>query len=254
MRTYSEWGSEKVIIDKMEPIHYVRNYLVKSIIIDYSKKYDIKEICEVGCGTGSLSNILGERGFKVDAFDINNKAIELAKKFNLNNNVRYFSKDILNSENSKKYDAVVSADVLEHIEEDQKAIDNMSLLLRKKGLIFITVPIKEKYRRKFDDRSGHFRRYESIDLEIKMKKSGLEVLKTRYFNFPFLWIWYFLIFLPYSNRKETLSSTNSSKKLPKGIGIFKLINKFFLVDLLFNSKYSTHILIIGRKKENKELC
>jgi hypothetical protein len=130
----------------------------------------------------------------------------------------------------------------------------MSLLLRKKGLIFITVPINEKYRRKFDDRSGHIRRYETIDLEKKMEKSGLEVLKTRYFNFPFLWIWYFFLFLPYSDRKETLSSTNSSKELPKGIGIFKLINKFFLVDLLFNSKYSTHILVIGKKKENKEIC
>jgi len=248
MRAYSEWGSKKVIIDKIEPIHYFRNYIVKSHISNYSKRYDIKEICEVGCGTGSLSILLGERGFKVDAFDINNKAIELAKKFNLNSNVRYFSKDILNLIDSKKYDAIVSTDVLEHIEEDQKAIDNMSLLLRKNGLIFITVPINEKYRRKFDDRSGHLRRYKPIDLEKKMRNSELEVIKIRYFNFPFLWIWYFLIFLPYSDRKETLSSTNPSKKLPKGIGIFKLINKFFLIDLLFNSKYSTHILIIGRKK------
>jgi 2-polyprenyl-3-methyl-5-hydroxy-6-metoxy-1,4-benzoquinol methylase len=250
MRAYSEWGSAKVIIDKIEPIHYIRNYLVKYHLLNYSKIYDIKYICEVGCGTGSLSNELGDRGFDVEAFDIDDTAVELAKKFNSNKNVKYFSEDILKSRKSKRYDAAVSTDVLEHIEDDQIAIDNMSLLLKDKGFIFITVPINEKYRRKFDDRSGHIRRYETMDLEKKMNKSGFEVIQIKYFNFPFLWLWYFLIFLPYSDKKEneTLNTTYSKKRLPKWFGILSLINKFFLIDLLFNSKYSTHIFVIGRKK------
>jgi hypothetical protein len=66
-----------------------------------------------------------------------------------------------------------------------------------------------------------------------------------------LWLWYFFVYLPYSNKKERdLFQANGKKykKLPKWIIILNVINKFFLVDLIFNVKeFSTDMLVIAKK-------
>ena len=250
MKAYSEWGQQKVVIGKIEPTHYVRNYLVHRLVQKYSKKYNIKDVCEIGCGTGSLSIEMAKLGLKVDASDLDKNAIKLARKFNSHNNVSYTSRNVLALKSKKKYGMVVSIEVIEHIEEDRKALLKISSVLKDGGILLVTAPIHEKYRREFDDRSGHVRRYDPEDLLRKIKQEGFEILHFRYFNFPFLWLWYFYFYLPYSNKKEKQmkSSKNTKKSLPKWIGILKIINKPFLVDLLFNSKkYSTDMLVIGRK-------
>src|SRR3989338_1745286 len=249
MKAYAEWGSEKVVIDKIEPTHYVRNFLVRKLIKKYSPRKGIKSICEIGCGTGSLSIELGRRGFKVDASDLDKNAIELADKFNRHFNVKYSSQNILGIKSKKKYDMVIAIEVLEHIPEDTKALSKIEGILREEGLLLITVPIHEKYRREFDNRSGHIRRYVPKDLIEKIKSRGFRMIYARYFNFPLLWMWYFYAYLPYSNKKENkMKSEGAGKKLPVWIKIMNIINKAFLADLIFNSKkYSTNILVIAQK-------
>ena len=250
MRAYSEWGSEKVIIDKSEPTHYVRNCLVLRTIKRYSKKYNIKDICEIGCGTGSLSIKLGKSGFRVDAYDLDKNAVYLAKKFNSYGDVGYSSGNVLKLKNSKKYDMVVAVEVLEHIKDDTNALSKISDMVKDNGLLLITVPIHEKYRKEFDNRSGHIRRYNSKDLIVKIRKSGFNVVYTRHFNYPFLWLWYFYIYLPYSDKKEEkmLTTKEARKKLPKIVWVLNIFNKCFLIDLFFNSKkYSTNLLVVGKK-------
>lgn len=253
MKAYSEWGYDKVIIDKIEPTHFVRNFLVMSLVKKYSGKVGIRSVCEIGCGTGSLSCRLGSLGLGVYALDLDKNAIRLARKFNKNINVRYSSKDVLRIERSEKYDLVVCIEVLEHIKEDRKALAKINRLLKPGGLLLMTVPIHEKYRREFDNRSGHIRRYNPAELLKKIKEAGFEISYSRHFNFPFLWLWYFLIYLPYSNKKEKeISHSRSAKKtLPKWIYALNVINKFFLIDLLFNSKkYSTDMVVVAQKYKN----
>ena len=114
----------------------------------------------------------------------------------------------------------------------------------------MTVPIHEKYRKEFDNRSGHIRRYEPEELVRKIKKAGFGIVYKRCFNFPLLWLWYFFIYLPYSDKKEIQMKCSKSpvKRLPAWISILKIINKLFLIDLLFDSKeFSTEMLVIARK-------
>ena len=250
MRTYAEWGAQKVIIDKIEPTHYVRNYLVFKLIRKYSEKYNLKNVCEIGCGTGSLSIKMADFGLRVDASDLDKNAIALAKKFNNHKNVAYNTKNVLYLKNNRKYDLVVTIEVLEHIEKDSEALIRIKNVTKDKGFLLITVPIHEKYRRNFDNRSGHIKRYEPEELIKKIKKAGFKIIQTRYFNFPFLWLWYFYVYLPYSDKKEKqmIDSKSLKKELPKWIWLINIINKFFLIDLLFNSKkYSTDMLVIARK-------
>lgn len=242
--SYVSWGESKVISDRIEPTHYVRTFLVKRLVKRCSKKFKINNICEIGCGVGINSKNLANIGFKINAFDLDKEAINLAKKYNKHKNIDYRSKDVLKLKSNKKYDMVLAIEVLEHIREDAKALNKISSILNKKGTLLLTVPIHEHYRREFDDRSGHVRRYKPGDLIKKLKNSGFEIIYKKFLNFPLLWIWYFTVYLPYSNKK---AKESADKKLPFFVRVLGIINKFFLIDLLFNSKKATNILILARK-------
>jgi|TARA_B100001971_G_scaffold154526_1_gene143872 SAM-dependent methyltransferase len=241
MKAYTEWGKQKLVIDSIEPTHYVRNFMLFSLIKKLSKKSSIKNICEIGCGVGNLSARLGKNGFKVDAFDLDENAVELARKYNSGKNVNFFSKDVLKLNTKQKFDLVLAVEVFEHIKDDVNAIKSARNLLRDGGFLLITVPINEKYRREFDDRSGHIRRYDVKGLKNKL--NGFKILKSRYFNYPLLWLWYFNVYILFSNKKQ-----GSSKKLPFYAPLLRIFNKLFLVDLLFNNRKSTNIMILAQKK------
>jgi len=153
------------------------------------------------------------------------------------------TKNVLDFAAPKKYELVLAVEVIEHIKDDAKAIKNISSLLKPKGFFLLTVPINEQYRTDFDDRSGHIRRYSEEDLINKLKKAGFNIIRIKYFNFPLLWLWYFNIYLPYSNKK----SRNERKKLPFYVHFLRIFNKIFLVDLLFNSKKATNVMVLAQK-------
>ncbi|MBI1936239.1 class I SAM-dependent methyltransferase [Candidatus Woesearchaeota archaeon] len=244
MKAYREWGEQKLLIDEIEPTHYVRNFLVYSTIKKISQNNKINNICEIGCGVGNLSKKLGENGFKVDAFDLDRNAIQLAKQYNQTKNVNFFSKDVLKLETRKKYDLVMAIEVIEHIQDDIGAIRNAGRILNKNGFLLITVPINEKYRTNFDNRSGHVRRYYVEDLTGKLRQQGFNIVKTKYFNFPFLWLWYFYAYLPFSDKSSR--NAGKEKKLPFYVLFLRIFNKLFLIDLLFNSKRATNVMILAQ--------
>ncbi|MFX1279693.1 MAG: class I SAM-dependent methyltransferase [Promethearchaeota archaeon] len=58
------------------------------------------------------------------------------------------------------FDFVSVLDVIEHLKEDKKAISEISRILKKNGILIITVPHRQKYFTAQDRLIGHFRRYE----------------------------------------------------------------------------------------------
>jgi len=243
MKAYKDWGKQKLVIDSIEPTHYVRTFLVYSTIKKLAGTYGIKNICEIGCGVGILSSKLGKSGFNVNAFDLDRNAVRLAKRHSKNENVNFFSADVLRMDTKKKYDLVLAVEVIEHIKDDAQAIKNIGKMLNPNGFFLLTVPINEDYRTEFDSRSGHIRRYTEKDLTDKLKKAGFAIIKIKYFNFPLLWLWYFKFYLPYSSKK----SKSQRKKLPFYVHLLKIFNKVFLMDLCFNSKKATNIMVLSRK-------
>jgi SAM-dependent methyltransferase len=60
----------------------------------------------------------------------------------------------------QSFDFVSALDVLEHIKDDKLAISEISRILKKNGIVLITVPYHMKYYSTQDRIIGHFRRYE----------------------------------------------------------------------------------------------
>lgn len=76
------------------------------------------------------------------------------------------------------FDFLSVLDVIEHIEEDKHAISEMSRILKKNGILIISVPHRMKYYTNQDRLIGHYRRYEINQLISNFSKFSLWNLKT----------------------------------------------------------------------------
>lgn len=75
------------------------------------------------------------------------------------------------------FDFVSALDVLEHIKEDHKAVSEISRILKKNGIVVVTVPHRMKFYTKQDQLIGHYRRYEIDRIISLFKKFSLKNLK-----------------------------------------------------------------------------
>ena len=104
-----------------------------------------KKVLEVGCGLGGFAKILEEKGCNVSASDISAFMIENAKK--LNPNVKFSVVNIeLDAEKYKdnEYDIIFAFEVMEHLVNPQKALQNLKRKLKKNGLLIFTTPYRTK--------------------------------------------------------------------------------------------------------------
>ena len=150
----------------------------------------IKEICDdesrildVGSGTGLLSMKLGLLGHKVDAIDTSEKIIEISKKkFETNKmNINIWKSSIEDLESNKKYDFILLADVLEHIEDDEGALEKLSNMLNPHGKLIISVPALKSLWSSHDEFCEHYRRYSKKELKEKLGNKFV-IDKIRYWN------------------------------------------------------------------------
>jgi len=76
------------------------------------------------------------------------------------------------------FDFISALDVLEHIENDESAVSEISRILKKKGIVVITVPHRMKYYTTQDRIIGHYRRYEINQILTIFNKFNLRNLRT----------------------------------------------------------------------------
>lgn len=108
---------------------------------DYIKD---KNLAELGCGHGFMTCLLSEFAKEVQAFDVDQKAIEFAnrlkQKFNLNN-IRFEHYGGYNFPvPEEQFDVVISADVIEHIKDPLNYLKEAFRVLKKDGLLLLTTP------------------------------------------------------------------------------------------------------------------
>jgi SAM-dependent methyltransferase len=138
------------------------------------KKYPRKKvkILDFGAGIGTYAGMVQDLGYTVDCVEIDPDMTKQLKKKH-----RVYS-DIKNVK--EKYDVIYSLNVLEHIEDDAKALAELKNCLNTKGEIVLFVPAFNIIYNKLDEKSGHYRRYRKKDLQTLAKKADLKLIKVRY--------------------------------------------------------------------------
>lgn len=204
----------------------------------FMEKYVKGEILEIGVGIGNFSSYLQLKG-NVTAIDVERNYIsELKKKSNRGFSVgfgdveegKYFFE-------KKKFDTLVCLNVLEHIKEDNKALENMFHLLRSGGNLVLLVPAHNLLLSDFDRSIGHFRRYSKTDLFEKLKNAGFTQRQVRYFNWWGAIGWLFWMRLM------------KSKQIPgSSLGIFEVLGKPLLsIEKIIFPPFGLSVYAIAKK-------
>lgn len=90
------------------------------------------------------------------------------------------------------FDAAVSFNVIEHLEDDVEALRRIGALLRPGGRIGLLVPGGgERLYGTLDALDRHYRRYTPARLTARLEEAGFDVLRIRRFNLAGYFLWFF---------------------------------------------------------------
>ena len=81
----------------------------------------------------------------------------------------------------EEFDVVGAFDVLEHVEEDERALAEIHAAIRPGGGLMITVPQHPGLWSVVDEYSEHVRRYRRSELLAKVRGAGFEILRSTSF-------------------------------------------------------------------------
>lgn len=214
-------------------------------LFSFCRKEKIK-VAEYGCGTGQNLWYLKERSSqskKVDLaigidpnLDNQFEAEWIDEKFKLSNDLNTFA--------SNEADVVLAMDVLEHIDDQEEALNHWVSTLNEDGQILITVPAFKSLWSYHDEFLDHKRRYTKKDLEIVARKCGLRPVYLSY-AFGFLFPAVYII-----RKLSKGSKDNQDLKLPNFI-LNSLLFIFGKVEKMLggNPFFGTSVIGIFEKNE-----
>jgi SAM-dependent methyltransferase len=143
-------------------------------------------ILDIGCGVGTMDFYLAKKGKNVTGIEISANAVSIAREnaklFNLYKNINFVISKFPNKALKGKYDLVIFSEVIEHLEDDNRALRDIHKILKRNGLLVITTPSKNAplYRlgllNKFDRSVGHLRRYSVNDLLSLVKNNQYKII------------------------------------------------------------------------------
>ena len=132
-----EWWNKRgpyKLIHNLTPIRF--EYIQSQLDIKNLK------ILDIGCGGGILSEELTRNGAQVTGLDASKKTIKIAKSHakEKNYNIKYLDISIEDhiKESKAKYDAIICFELIEHVPDQIKLIQDISTICKKGGKLFMS--------------------------------------------------------------------------------------------------------------------
>ncbi len=135
-------------------------------------------IADIGCSTGHLLEDLERAQPAATLVGIDLVASGLRKAHRATPRARLLRADACSLPvDDASVDAIVSANLLEHVPDDRGALGEMARVLRPGGRAVVVVPAGPSTYDYYDRFLGHERRYARGELAAKARAAGLEVLE-----------------------------------------------------------------------------
>ena len=211
------------------------------------KPYCRGEILEIGSGIGNISKYFLEANAKITLSDIR---VNYCK--HLEDNFKEYAtlKEILNLDlvdplfeskyknHLNKFDTIFALNVVEHIKNDQLAVENAKKLLKASGKLIVLVPAYNFLYNNFDTELCHYRRYNLKRIQSVYTAVGLNIIRGFYFNCVGMIGWY------------VSGKLQGNKNIPKSqMSIYnKLVWLFRIADKLVLNKTGLSVIVVGEKK------
>lgn len=220
---------------------------VYSMILDkVDNPLPFKRVLDVGCGVGNNLNILQRYG-TVIGIDNSSIPLEFCIKTGFNKCVQASAADLPFED--EVFSIVAALNILEHVENDEKIIQELKRVCRRGGTVLIITSAFPFLWGSHDEASHHKRRYKKDSLMQIIKKSDMSVERITYIN---IFIFHILaISRPFQRlfRKSRKRPEVEIQKLPKFINSL-LIMLFSLESVIIknhNLPYGSSLLCLARK-------
>jgi len=139
-------------------------------------------VLEIGCGGGALLYDLQRLGFTGVGVEQSPRALDIARQVLAN--AKGISVSSQTPTEQAAFDYVMAFEVLEHIEDDQSALNAWAEYLPRGGRLMLSVPARMKRWSASDVWAGHFRRYERDELCAKVKRAGFDIERIVSYGWP----------------------------------------------------------------------
>jgi 2-polyprenyl-3-methyl-5-hydroxy-6-metoxy-1,4-benzoquinol methylase len=135
------------------------------------------------------------------------------------------------------FDSIFALNVVEHIAEDQLAIQNCYKLLKKEGNLIVLVPAYQQLYNRFDEALEHYRRYTVKTLIPLFTKANFKVVHKQYFNAAGILGWY------------VSGKLQKNQTIPEGqMALYnRLVPLFKLIDKVTFYSIGLSVIVVGEK-------
>ena len=141
-------------------------------------------LLNIGCGGGHFNTIAAAAGYTVEACEPDPVAYALATARAPTGVVIHLG-GIFDAPLTPGADVIVMHDVLEHIDDDAKAVQALHALVAASGRVILSVPAMQSLFGLHDELLGHYRRYGRKSLRVVVE-SAFEINKIRSFGFTLI--------------------------------------------------------------------
>jgi len=205
---------------------------------------------DIGCGTGFTALTL-ESYYPTVGADVSREALQFSQRRGLERLCQIDQDCFPLPFKTGAFDLIVALDVIEHIEDDVRALTEFCRILKQGGSLITTVPAFMALWSPWDEALGHRRRYTASMLAERIQQAGLTTRRMTYMFF-FIFPLAFLIratkklfqrdpasyssdFIPLPKilnssliligRLEQLIATKLNLKLPLGLSVICVTTK-----------------------------
>lgn len=225
------WDSKWDDMKKYGPMsrHIRRN--IKRLI----RPLAFESVLDVGCGQGSFLQELRAEFPRIKPYgtDISPSAVELARRKVPDG--AFWVLDATKEHLPERFDLIVCSEVLEHIPDDQGALQHIAAMA---GKYLVISTVQGRMRRFEPEQVGHVRNYAPGELVRKVEQSGLRVRQVVEWGFPFYSPLY-RDFLDMTNSQGTTGAFGPGRKL-----LSQLIYGLFLLN---SSRRGDEIFVLAEQ-------
>ena len=189
MTTPADHSIQRSTDFEFEALAVAKNY--RSALIREFSEFLHGDVVEVGAGIGQVTEELVRLSAvkRAVAVEPNKSFCALHRQtYPRHHVIEGTARDLPRGEN---FDAILSVNVLEHIQDDEGELARYhELLLDRVGHLCLFVPARPEIYSPIDKDFGHFRRYTRADLRQKLRKAGFKAVRLNYFNFVGYFAWW----------------------------------------------------------------
>lgn len=209
---------------------------LRRVIFELLEGIEFQTVLDVGCGRGAFLEMLASQYPLIEfkGVDISSAAVDLAKREYPGG--QFWVMDISKNFVDQQFDLIICSEVLEHIQDDLSALNNIAHMAKK----YLVISTPQGRMRKFEEQVGHVRNYSSGELQEKVKNAGFQLVKVVEWGFPF-----------YSPLYRNFLDLTGARGTTGDFGLIKRILAQFLHYLFFfnSSKKGDELFILAKRNE-----